>query len=42
MHFDPFDSRFIEIVIAQAIGIGSEPLRQGLLVRLRSRRCPIF
>ena len=29
MHFDAFDGRFIEIVIAQAIGIGSEPLREG-------------
>jgi hypothetical protein len=42
MHFDPFDGRVIEIVIAQAIGISGEPLREGWLVRLRSHRRPIF
>jgi hypothetical protein len=42
VHLDPFDSRFIEIVIAQTIGIGSEPLRKGRLVRLRLRRRLIF
>ena len=41
MRFDPFDGRGIDIVIAQAVGIGGEPFRKrmdGLLRRRPGRR----
>ncbi len=32
-HFDTFDCRVVEIIIAEAVGVGGEPFREGCVTR---------